>query len=71
MKNGKGDYAEDTPGMHRMGSNKVGGTMHKGDGGIEYGTDGHSMLPSEKGHPSGKGWGGANVTGTRLKGKLG
>lgn len=66
------DYAEDTEGMKRMGANKVGGTSHVGGGGrVEYGTDGHEMLPSEKGHPSGKGWGGASVVGTTLKGKLG
>lgn len=65
------DYAEDTKGMTRMGSNKVGGTSHSGSGGLEFGSDEHEKAPSEKGHPSGKGYGGANVVGTTLKGKLG
>lgn len=52
-----------------MGANKTGGAAHKGGGRLEYGSDGHETLPSEKGHPSGKGWGTGNVHGQRTSRK--
>lgn len=61
------DYAEETKGMTRMGANKVGGTSHSGGGRIEFGTDDTEKLPSTKGHPSAKDWGGANVHGRRMR----